>query len=134
MGAAERAAEQDRNPVSALGATVLGVQDRADEAVALLDDGDVAAATTAADDVTSRADKALLVGLALPVLLLLLLLAVVLVVRGIRRSAAGARARAQADREAALAPLVTVGPDAGPSPPSLPSPPPVPLDPDGRAG
>ena len=139
VGAAERAAGQDRDPVSALGATVLGVPDRADEAVALLDDGDVVAATTAAYDVTNRADKALLVGLALPVLLLLLLLAVLLVVRGIRRSAAGARARAEAHREAAPAPLVTVGPDAGEAPPALASsplasPPPVPLDPEGHAG
>ena len=133
MGAAERAAQQERDPVSALGATVLSVQDRADEAAAALVDGDVAAATTAAEDATSRADKALLVGLALPVLLLLVLLTVGLVVRGIRRSAAGARARAQAAQEAALAPLVTVGPDAGPPVPSS-SPPPVPLDADGRPG
>ncbi|HYN65598.1 MAG TPA: hypothetical protein VES93_01835 [Ornithinibacter sp.] len=131
VGAAQRAAELDRNPVGALGATLLGVEDRAERAVALLADGDVTAATTAAEGATSRADKATLVGLALAVLLLLLLLAALLVVRGVRRSAARARARAQAaqeGQEAALAAFVNVGPE------SVSSVPPVPSDPDGRPG
>ncbi|HET7821150.1 MAG TPA: hypothetical protein VFL10_06455 [Ornithinibacter sp.] len=81
VGAAERAAGRDRDPVSALGATLLGVDDRAAEASALLDDGQYAAATTAADDATSRSDKALPVGLALPILLLLLVAGLVLWVR-----------------------------------------------------
>ncbi len=122
VGAARRAAAQERDPVSALGATLLGVQERSDRAVALLGDGDVAAARAAAEDATSRADKATLAGLALPVILLLLLLAAVLVVRGIRRSATHEKARALAAQEAAAAALVPVGPDAGGS------------DPDGRAG
>ena len=94
VGAAEQAAGQDRDPVSALGATVLGVDDRAAEASALLDDGEYAAATTVADDATSRSDKALLVGLALPVLLLLLVAGLALV--GVRRLRRPGRGRAGA--------------------------------------
>ena len=90
VGAAEQAAAQDRDPVSALGAALLGVADRAAEASALLDDGEYAAATTAADEVTSRSDKALLVGLALPVLLLLLVAGAVLWVAPVTGRRAGA--------------------------------------------
>ena len=108
VGAAEQAAGQDRDPVSALGATLLGVPDRAAAAAALLDDGSYAAATTAADDVTSRADKALLVGLVLPVLLLLLVAGVVLWVRRFL----AARSRHRAEQEA-IADLVTASDDRG---------------------
>ncbi len=72
VGAAQRAAAQDRDPLSTVGAAVLGVQGRADEASALLDQGEYAKATSVAGEVSSRSDRALLVGLALPVLLLLL--------------------------------------------------------------
>jgi hypothetical protein len=107
VGAAERAAEQDRNPVSALGAGLLGVQDGADDAAALLAKGDLTAATSAADEVTSRADKALLVGLVLPVLLVLLLLALVLVGRRLLAARSRRRAAALADHERELAALAS---------------------------
>ena len=96
VGAAEQAAGQDRDPVSALGATLLGVDDRAAEASALLDDGQYAAATTVADDATSRSEKALLVGLALPMLLVLLVAGLVLWVRRsmARRGRHGAQSQA----------------------------------------
>jgi hypothetical protein len=99
VGAAEQAAGQDRNPVSALGATLLGVDDRAVEASALLDDGQYAAATTVADDATSRSEKALLVGLALPILLVLLVAGLVLWVRRsmARRGRHGAEPEANPD-------------------------------------
>jgi hypothetical protein len=100
VGASQRSAGQDRDPVSALGATLLGVADRAADATALLDEGDYAAATTAAGDVTSRADKAMLVGLALPVLLLLLVAGALFWVR--RARAAGARRRAEQEATLAL--------------------------------
>ena len=84
--------------MSTLGAAVLGVSDRADEASALLEDGEYAAATTVADDATSRSDKALLVGLALPVLLILLVAGLVL---WVRRSLAG-RGRHRTQQEATI--------------------------------
>jgi hypothetical protein len=104
VGAAEQASVQDRDPVSSLGATLLGVSDRAAQASALLDDGDYAAATTAAGDVSSRSDKALLVGLVLPVLLLLLVAGAVLWVRRFL----AARERQRAEQEATLAALAGV--------------------------
>ena len=113
VGAAGKAAEQDRNPVSALGATLLGVRDRAADASALLDEGDYAAATSAADDVTNRSDKALLVGLVLPVLLLLLIAGAVL--WGRRFVAASGRHRVE--RETTLAALAATPRIAGPIPP-----------------
>ena len=67
------AAAQHRDPLSAVGAVALGVQGRADEASALLDQGEYAQASSTAAEVVHRSDQALLVGLALPVLLLLLL-------------------------------------------------------------
>ena len=45
VGAAEKASAQDRDPLSALGATLLGVDDRATTAGALLDEGKYAEAT-----------------------------------------------------------------------------------------
>jgi uncharacterized iron-regulated membrane protein len=93
VGAAQRAAVQDRDPISAIGAVALGVQGHADEASALLDRGEYAQATAVAGEVSSRSDRALLVGLALPVLLLLLLAGVVLWWR--RHRAAQDRRRAE---------------------------------------
>ena len=99
VGAAEKASAKDRDPLSALGATLLGVDDRASTAVALLDEGKYAEATQAADEATSRSDKAMLVGLALPLLLLLLVAGAALWSRAFVR----ARARQRADDEAAAA-------------------------------
>ena len=72
--------------MSALGATLLGVDDRAPTPSALLDEGEYAAATQAADEVTSRSDKALLVGLALPLFLLLLIAGAALWARRVVRA------------------------------------------------
>ncbi len=93
VGAAQRAAAQGRDPLSAVGAAVLGVQGQAEEATALLDRGEYAQATSAAGQVSSRSDRALVVGLALPVLLLLLLAGAAFWWR--RRRAARARRRTE---------------------------------------
>jgi hypothetical protein len=98
VGDARQVARQDRDPVSALGATLLGVDQGAADAAALLDEGRSAEATRSAQDVTGRSDRALLVGLVLPVLLLLLLAGAVL---GTRRALAD-RARHRAEREPVL--------------------------------
>jgi Flp pilus assembly protein TadB len=103
VGAAQRAAAVDRDPLSAVGAAALGVQGRADEASALLDLGEYGRATSVAAEVASRSDRALLVGLALPVLLLVLLAGAVIWWR--RRRAARARRRTEQHASfAALAP------------------------------
>ena len=109
VGAAEKASAQDRDPLSALGATLLGVDDRAATAGALLDEGKYAEATSAADDATSRSGNAMLVGLALPLLILLLVAGAALWSRAFVR----ARARQRADDEARLA-VLTVAPVAPP--------------------
>ena len=106
VGAAERASAQDRDPLSALGATLLGVDDRAADRGALLDEGQYAEATQAAADATSRSDKAMLVGLALPLLLLLLVAGAALWGRAFVR----ASARQRADDEATLAALAAPPP------------------------
>ena len=103
VGAAQRAAAQDRDPLSAVGAAVLGVQGQADEATTLLDQGEYVRATSAAGEVSSRSDRALLVGLALLVLLLLLVAGVALWWR--RHRAARARRRTEQDQS-----LVAVAP------------------------
>lgn len=108
---AEQAAGQDRDPVSTLGSTVLGVEERATRAATLLDDGSYDRAGVAAQEATDRADRALLVGLAI-------VLAVLLVVLGTgwlgwRLVAASARrrreakARLEAERAELLGPLQT---------------------------
>ena len=109
VAAAERAADRDRDPVSALGATLLGVDGRAGEAVASLDDGDLAAATSEAQDAMSRADKALLVGLAVPLMALLLLVALGWWVRSFLRARERRRAAEEDARRAALAALSLPG-------------------------
>jgi hypothetical protein len=116
VGAAQRAAEQDRDPFSALGATLLGVDDRAITATALVDDGDYAGATAVADDATSRSGKALLVGLTMPLVLLLLLAGTALWAVAFVRS----RARARAEHEARLAALAPLAPEGGPQRPLHP--------------
>ena len=109
VAAAERAADRDRDPVSALGATLLGVDGRAGEAVASLDDGDLAAATSEAQDATSRADKALLVGLAVPLVALLLLVALGWWVRSFLRARERRQTAEEDTRRAALAALSLTG-------------------------
>jgi hypothetical protein len=61
------------DPFSELGARLLGVPERSQRAVSLLEDGQVAPAAVAAADVTHRARWALALGAALPVAALLLL-------------------------------------------------------------
>ena len=70
---AEREAAQVRDPVSALGATLLGVQDRAVEAGTLFRDARYDDARELARQATSRADVAVLVGLGLLLAALLVL-------------------------------------------------------------
>ncbi|MFL6152807.1 MAG: hypothetical protein ACJ72B_10550 [Ornithinibacter sp.] len=109
VGDAQRTAARDRDPLSAVGATVLDVEGRADRARSLLDQGEYARATTAAGEVTSRSDRALLVGLALPVMLLLLLAGAVVWWR--RRRAARARRRTEElERLAAVTPADQLDP------------------------
>ena len=110
VGAAERVAGQDRNPVSGLGATLLGVSDWAAEASALLEDGEYTAASTVADDATSRSDQALLVGLALLVLLVGLVVGLVLWVRWSMTRRERHRAQREAARAQLLAPVEPVAP------------------------
>ena len=108
VGEALGDASQDRDPVSDLGATVLGVQDHADEAAALLDAGDLGAAVAAAGTASSRADQSLLVGLALPLLILLGLVGALFVTRQVVRTRAARRAAAEAERH-----LTPAGSSAG---------------------
>lgn len=95
VAAAERAADRARDPVSTLGTTVLGVEERATQAATLLDDGRYDEARTVAQQATDRADRALLVGLGL-------VLGVLLVVVGIgwlgwRTVSASARRRRETE-------------------------------------
>ena len=74
VGAARRAADAATDPFTSLGATVLGVEDRADRAEVLLDGGEVDEARAAAEDATDRAGWSLALGLGLPLVGLVLLL------------------------------------------------------------
>lgn len=102
---AEDVAAQDRDPLSALGAGVLGVEDRAEEALSHLDDGELDEAKAAADDATSRADKALLVGAGLPLVVVIALVGGLLLWRGVRAGRSRRRAADAAQRAAALGAL-----------------------------
>lgn len=102
VGAAQRAAAQDRDPPSAVGAAALGLQGRADEATELLDQGEYDRATRVAGEVGSRSDRALLVGLAISLLLLVVLAAAVWWWRRHRAAHAGRHA-ARNDSRAAVA-------------------------------
>ena len=73
---AERDAARQRDPVSALGAGLLGVQDRAAQAGTLFDEARYGEAGQLARQATSRSDVALLVGLGLLLGALLVLVAV----------------------------------------------------------
>ncbi|HSO64429.1 MAG TPA: hypothetical protein VLQ78_04925 [Ornithinibacter sp.] len=113
---AQRDAAQGRDPVSTLGATVLGVQDRATRAATLLEDGSYDEARAAAEQATNRADLALLVGLGLVLTVLLVLAATAwLGWRGVSTSTRRRRA-AHATAEAERAPLPTPL-EASPRPP-----------------
>jgi hypothetical protein len=105
---AEDVAQEDRDPVSAFGAGLLGVEARADEAAALLDEGELDAATATAREATGRADQALLVGAALPLVALLLLVGGLFLVRTVRTSRARRRTAEAAQREAALGALAAL--------------------------
>ncbi|WP_377639450.1 hypothetical protein [Oryzobacter terrae] len=93
VGEAERAASADRDPLSELGAALLGVDDRTLESVGLLGKGRLDEAAAVADDAKGRADTALLVGVAVPLLTFLLLVGALLLAR---RVVAGRRPRAAA--------------------------------------
>ena len=107
VGRAQAVTASDRDPVSGLGATILGVDDRAQEALDAFEDGRLDAASAAAEEATGRADKALLVGLGVPLVVVLLLVVGVLSVFWARRRGARRRAALSAEREAALARLTS---------------------------
>ena len=106
VGRAERLASADRDPLSELGAAVLGVDGRTVEAVGLLGQGRLDAATAAARDASSRADRALLVGIAVPLLLFLAIAALLLLTR---RVVAARRTRAAAMAEERRRALESLG-------------------------
>ncbi|MBR7742671.1 hypothetical protein KC207_05135 [Phycicoccus sp. BSK3Z-2] len=118
VGAARDVASADRDPFTTLGAGLLGVDASADEAVALLDAGEVDPARAVADDVLSRADWALPLGAAVVVLALLLLVGLGwCAVRALRRPRAGTGrdARSREDR-GAVGPRDPLGSDERPEP------------------
>ncbi|MBM6403568.1 hypothetical protein JQN72_04830 [Phycicoccus sp. CSK15P-2] len=73
VGRARAVADADHDPFTSLGAWMLGVGSRADQAVALLADGDIAGAQEEAETTTTRQGWSLPLGLAVPVLLLVAL-------------------------------------------------------------
>lgn len=62
VGTADAAAAESRNPVAALGALVLDVDDKAAEADDLLAEGDLDGATTAAGEASDAAERSTLLG------------------------------------------------------------------------
>lgn len=82
VGTARDAAGEDRDPVSGLGADLLGVAERAAEAESLLARGDVGAATGRASSANERAGLAPLAGAAAVLGALSALAALVLLARG----------------------------------------------------
>ncbi|NHA67151.1 hypothetical protein [Phycicoccus flavus] len=108
VAAARDLAAADPDPFTALGAHLLDVDARAAEAVSLLDDGQVAQAQAAADEVAGRSGWMLPLGLGLPLGAVLVLLGVVwLVVVLVRRRVRGGRA----GRPGAPTPAGRTGPD-----------------------
>ncbi len=88
VGAAQRTARADHDPLSGLGADLLGVRDVTDRAVSALAAGEVARATTLADDASGRAAWALPLGLGIALFCLVVLAGLVtLVVVAVRRPA-----------------------------------------------
>lgn len=82
VGAAQREASAEHDPFTDLGQSLLQVDERAGQAVALLEDGDVDRASVLARDATGRAAWALPAGIGLPLLVVLLLVAGALLARG----------------------------------------------------
>ena len=110
VAAAQAAAAEDVDPVTAFGATVLGVEDRAMQAGTALDDGRYDEARVLAVEATDRADRSTLVGLG--VLLLGVLVLVGITWFGWRTVQADARRREAAEAERAAL-LRTFEEDAG---------------------
>lgn len=97
VGAADADAAESRNPVAALGALVLDLDDKAAEADDLLAEGDLDGATTAAGEASDAAERSTLVGGGLLVGGLVLLAGVALLGRALLRGRARRRrARAHA--------------------------------------
>ncbi|MGG5258970.1 hypothetical protein [Phycicoccus avicenniae] len=88
VGAARRTADADHDPLTAVGADLLGVRDRAERAVTALAAGDVERAAALATDARDRAGWALPLGLGLTLFVLVLLGgAAAVVVIAVRRPA-----------------------------------------------
>ncbi|KAA1417074.1 hypothetical protein F0U44_18045 [Nocardioides humilatus] len=95
VGTADAAAVESRNPVTALGAFVLGVDDKAAEADDLLAEGDLEGATTAAREASDAAERSTLLGGGLLAVGLALLAGTALLGRALsRRRARRRQARA----------------------------------------
>jgi hypothetical protein len=107
VGTADAAAAESRNPVAALGALVLGLDDRAAEADDLLAEGDLAGATTAAGAASDAAERSTLLGGGLLAGGLALLVGLALIGRGLLRGRARRR-QARADA-APVAPAAAGG-------------------------
>ena len=105
VGRAQALAASQRDPVSGLGAAILGVDDRAQEALDAFEEGRLDAASEAAQDATGRADQALLVGLGVPLVLVLLIVGGILAVLWAGGRRTRRRAALSEEREAALARL-----------------------------
>ena len=127
VGAADRAAAAPRNPLSALGAALLGVDAKAARADSMLDRADLDRAMSAADDTTSVARWATWLGLGLLIGALVVLTALALTVsfvlrRRSRRRVARAAAQAAAAAGAAeAAELAQTGAPAAPWPSTPPA-------------
>ncbi len=88
VGAARRTADADHDPLTDLGAGLLGVHERADRAVAALAAGEVERASTLADETRSRSAWALPLGLGLALFVVVLVAgAVTVLVLVLRRPA-----------------------------------------------
>ena len=112
VGAADEAAAESRNPVAALGALVLDLDDKASEADDLLTEGDLDGATTAAGEASDAAERSTLLGAGLIAGGLALLAGLVLLARALLR---GRARRRQARADAALvAPAFTGGTEPDP--------------------
>ncbi len=118
VGTADAAAAESRNPVAALGALVLGLDDKAAEADELLAEGDLDGATTAAGEASDAAERSTFLGAGLLAGGLALLAGLALLGRALRRRRARRRqARADAARMAPVAPVApaaVVGTEPGP--------------------
>ncbi len=112
VGTANAAAADSRNPVTALGALVLGLDDKAAEADDLLAEGDLDGATTAAGEASDAAERSTLVGGGLLAGGLALLAGLALLGRALLRGRARRR-QARADA-APVAPAAAGGAEPDP--------------------